>query len=291
MAKGVINLQKESGGVTKITSTDGVTNTELVLPESGAVVSVDTAVTDNAIARYNGTTGKLENSNVIVDDRGNITAYNASSTDGGSEAFSIKYMEGQKPNVISSAKSSSAWSFGFGVKPSSTTAGKFISTVDNSSWKRGTLLVADTLTFLKAPAQNTAVGSTISMTEVFRTTSSGDLLLTSGTGALGYGTGAGGTVTQLTNKNFNVTLNKPTGTIITSDSALVPGQGTYFILLNSLISINDTLIITAKGSINYDIDVIDIYTEAAAIRIINRDSISRSDAISINFTVVKGATS
>ena len=55
MAKGVINLQKESGGVTKITSTDGATNTELVLPESGNIVSVDSAVTDNTIARFDGT--------------------------------------------------------------------------------------------------------------------------------------------------------------------------------------------------------------------------------------------
>lgn len=121
--------------------------------------------------------------------------------------------------------------------------------------------------------------------------SNGSNLVTSPTGVIGYGIGAGGSVTQLTNKNFNVTLNKPTGTIITSNSALISGQGTYFVFLNSLISINDTLIITSKGSINYDIDVIDIYTGAAVIRIINRDSISRSDAIAINFTVAKGATS
>ena len=41
MTKGVINLQKESGGVTKITSTDGVGITELVLPESGELVNKD----------------------------------------------------------------------------------------------------------------------------------------------------------------------------------------------------------------------------------------------------------
>lgn len=72
MAKGVINLQKESGGVTKITSTGGTGITELVLPESGNIASVDTAVTDNAIARYDGTTGKLQNSGVVIDDNGNV---------------------------------------------------------------------------------------------------------------------------------------------------------------------------------------------------------------------------
>lgn len=116
-------------------------------------------------------------------------------------------------------------------------------------------------------------------------------LLYIGSGALGYGTGSGGVVTQLTNKNYNVSLNKPTGTIITSNSALVSGAGTSFIFLNSLLNINDTLAITSKGSINYDIDVIDIYNGAAEIRIYNRDYISHSDAISINFSIIKGAIS
>ena len=47
MAKGVLNLQKESGGVTKITSTDGTGITELVLPESGTVATQ--AYVDNGI--------------------------------------------------------------------------------------------------------------------------------------------------------------------------------------------------------------------------------------------------
>lgn len=39
MAKGVINLQKESGGVTKITSTDGIGITEVIVPESGELAT------------------------------------------------------------------------------------------------------------------------------------------------------------------------------------------------------------------------------------------------------------
>ena len=72
MAAGIINLQKESGGITKISSADGTGVTELVVPESGNLVSVDTTVTDNAIARYDGTTGKLQNSGVVIDDNGNV---------------------------------------------------------------------------------------------------------------------------------------------------------------------------------------------------------------------------
>lgn len=72
MAKGVISLQKESGGIVKISPVDGIGVTELVVPESGNLVSVDTAVTDNAIARYDSTTGKLQNSGVVIDDNNNV---------------------------------------------------------------------------------------------------------------------------------------------------------------------------------------------------------------------------
>ena len=72
MAASNLNLGKASGGVLNIQPADGTTNTSLVLPASGTVVATDVAVTDNAIARYDGTTGKLQNSGVIIDDGGNV---------------------------------------------------------------------------------------------------------------------------------------------------------------------------------------------------------------------------
>ena len=72
MADGKFLIGKPLGGTTTVTMTDGASNTNLVLPESGTVASVDTAVTNNAIARYDSTTGKLKNSTIIVDDNGNI---------------------------------------------------------------------------------------------------------------------------------------------------------------------------------------------------------------------------
>lgn len=41
MAAGKINLQKASGGITAITGVDGTGNTQLVLPESGTVATLD----------------------------------------------------------------------------------------------------------------------------------------------------------------------------------------------------------------------------------------------------------
>ena len=270
---------------------DGTTVGGFPLAKQTSVDSKVTKVTstDNAIVRFNETTGEVQNSAVIVDDNGNITASNTDSTNGGSEAFSIKYTVGQKPNVISSARSSSAWSFGFGVKPSGTTAGMFISTVDNANWPRGTLLVDETLKFLKAPSQNTAVGSTVSMTEVFRTTSGGDLLLTSGTGALGYGAGAGGTVTQLTSKSTAVTLNKPCGVIFTSSSALAAGASAMFTFNNNSIRQYDNLITSGNDAI-YSVEASASGNGYCSIRITNLTGGSLSQAVEIAFQLIRGAT-
>lgn len=123
---------------------------------------------------------------------------------------------------------------------------------------------------------------------------SGNLLLQSGTGALGYGTGAGGTVTQLTNKSTDVTLNKPAGTIIMSNSALASQAVVYFNLYNSLIGPNDTIIINmdrptgdlGKYKIEYN-----VISGVVLIKVTNQAYNSYSDALVLKFTIVKGASS
>ena len=87
MANGKIIFGKQSGGVLSLTFPDGATNTEVMLPESGNLVSVDTAVTDNAIARYDGTTGKLQNSSVIINDNGNLLV--GTTTDNGVDKLQV----------------------------------------------------------------------------------------------------------------------------------------------------------------------------------------------------------
>ena len=72
MAAGKLHFKSDAGGITSVSREAGATNGELVLPASGTVASVDGAVTDNAIARYDSTTGKLQNSAIAIDDSGNI---------------------------------------------------------------------------------------------------------------------------------------------------------------------------------------------------------------------------
>lgn len=83
MANGKFLVGKPSGGVTTVTVADGASNTNLVLPESGTVSGVTTAVTDNAIARYDGVTGKLQNSGITINDKNwiNIGGYSDAYTD------------------------------------------------------------------------------------------------------------------------------------------------------------------------------------------------------------------
>ena len=121
----------------------------------------------------------------------------------------------------------------------------------------------------------------------------GNILSTGG--AIGYGVGAGGTVVQATSKSTDVTLNKPSGYITTSNSALAGGATVVFRFNNSNISADgsDVILFTVAG---YDADR---YTVAASIfapgvcsvLIKNNTAASLSEAIPINFAVIKAARS
>ena len=64
---------------------------------------------------------------------------------------------------------------------------------------------------------------------------------------LGYTANAQGSVTQLTDKSTAVTLNKSAGRITTANVALAGATNVSFTLNNSLISVNDVLILTVSG--------------------------------------------
>jgi hypothetical protein len=123
----------------------------------------------------------------------------------------------------------------------------------------------------------------------------GNVLATSG--ALGYGAGAGGTVVQDTSKTTPVALNKPTGQITMHNAALAAGALATFQLNNNLITPVDALILTtdAFSIIGYPTEKYSVscsvLASGAHITVKNISAGSLSEALRINFTIIKGATS
>lgn len=132
-------------------------------------------------------------------------------------------------------------------------------------------------------------------TERLHIDSSGNVLVTSPAG-LGYGTGAGGTVTQPTSKGTAVTLNKPTGKITMNNAALAAGATVSFILNNSVLGASDCLVMnTSTGGPIADAAAYNIwgfvsFDGVAVINVKNVSGASLSEAITINFSIIKGAT-
>jgi hypothetical protein len=110
------------------------------------------------------------------------------------------------------------------------------------------------------------------------------------TTGLGYGTGAGGTVTQATSRTTAVTVNKPTGAITMFTAA---GSATWsrFLVNNSLVTATDTVVINIRGGSNTYIAI--AAEVGAGYFYVNFVSVvgTASDAPVINFAIIKGATS
>ncbi len=117
-----------------------------------------------------------------------------------------------------------------------------------------------------------------------------NVLVTAPSG-LGYGTGSGGTVTQATSKSTAVTLNKPTGQITMNNAALGAGIEVSFVVTNSLVSNIDTVIVNVGGFTNYLGLCQAVVNGAFTVRLKNLTAGSLSDAVIINFAIIKGATS
>jgi hypothetical protein len=121
----------------------------------------------------------------------------------------------------------------------------------------------------------------------------GSTSVISASSVFGYGTGAGGTVTQATSKSTSVTLNKPTGKITMNGAALAAGASVGFTFNNSLLTTNDTMLINIQTAVDASKYVIAVepYAGAAAIIIRNVSAGSLSEALILTYTVIRGATS
>lgn len=119
------------------------------------------------------------------------------------------------------------------------------------------------------------------------------LLVKQATG-LGYGTGSGGSVTQPTSKSTAVALNKPCGQITMNNAALAAGASVQFQVNNNLAAGADAVVLNITGgTANASSYRVIGYVQGNAffVRLTNESGGSLSDAVVINFAIIKGATS
>lgn len=111
---------------------------------------------------------------------------------------------------------------------------------------------------------------------------------------LGYaaGHGAGGSVTQATNKSTAVTLSKRCGQITMNNAALGAGAEVAFTLNNTLIGAFDVAIVNiASGGTSgaYDVGITALANNSCEITITNLTAGSLGEALVLNFVLLKGA--
>ena len=109
------------------------------------------------------------------------------------------------------------------------------------------------------------------------------------TGALGYGTGAGGAVTQATSRSTGVTLNKQSGSI-TLVTAAGTTAWTTFVVTNSTVVATDTVSLSVRSATNtYITAVTNIGAGTFTIAFQTTGGVA-SDTPIINFNVFKGVS-
>ena len=110
---------------------------------------------------------------------------------------------------------------------------------------------------------------------------------------IGYSTGAGGAVTQQTNRTTGVTLNTITGAITTNNASLAAEGSADFIVTNSAVAVGDTVVVSIRSGSNGGGTIVSVSTVAAGsftIRVHNGNvaaGTAETGAIIINYAVIK----
>ena len=107
---------------------------------------------------------------------------------------------------------------------------------------------------------------------------------------LGYTANAQGSVTQATSKSTAVTLNKSAGVITMNNASLATATNATFTLNNSLISANDTIILTIAGGQatagSYNVFANSLAAGSVSITLRNISGGSLSEAIVVNYCLI-----
>lgn len=122
-----------------------------------------------------------------------------------------------------------------------------------------------------------------------------DGLLTTATGYIGYSSGGGGAVTQLTGKSTAVTLNKLCGQVTTSNAALAAGANITFTVNDSNVAATDVIIFNLQSGNatdgTYDYRIGAVAAGSFKVTLENRSAGSLSEILVFNYAIFKAANS
>jgi hypothetical protein len=139
--------------------------------------------------------------------------------------------------------------------------------------------------FFGAIGANNVVAVTNNI-ERMRIDASGNVIVTSNTGGLGYGAGSGGTVTQTTSKSTAVTLNRPTGLIVMNNASLAAGASVTFDVNNSLL-LGNWIVLVSTSYLNYRVSVDSISGDKFVVRVTNSNVIPLADDVNVKFALIR----
>jgi hypothetical protein len=123
----------------------------------------------------------------------------------------------------------------------------------------------------------------------------GSVKSTSPTAGIGYAAGAGGAVTQATNRTTGVTLSKVTGAITTATTSLAAGGSATFTVTNTAVAVGDVVVVSIRsGATNKETSVAVTTVAAGSFQLTVHNqhaSTAETGAIIINFAVIKAVSS
>lgn len=112
--------------------------------------------------------------------------------------------------------------------------------------------------------------------------------------SFGYTTGAGGTVTQATNRSTGVTLHKICGAITTNNTSLAAGAEATFTVTNDQCAVGDVVVVSARSGQTADTSFPYISAVAAGSFNITLTNVSAATAdtgaMIINFAIIKAVS-
>jgi len=163
-------------------------------------------------------------------------------------------------------------------------------------WTDNVNIGTTAVTLNRASAGLTLAGLTLTTPNIGAATgtslaATGAITSSSASAGVGYADGAGGTVTQATNKNTAVTINTITGQITTHNESIGTGTTRSFVVNNSSVAIKDVPVVAiADGTVGaYLITVSGVTSGTFTITLRVIGVSNYTDSIVINFAIIKGA--